>query len=211
MNQGSLSRNALIGVGILAACAGFRPRWANARTFGSLEGALNQAFPASRGCRTRTESHSLTAPEVQRARALAGAPILSAMAVRYVGYCHSRPAGYAYLDTHRVRTRLETLFFVVNLRGQLQKVEVLSFGEPLPLMPGRRWYDAFRNARLGPDLALRRKIPVPQGASPAGPATVEATRRVLALDEVIKEAATRSFVPRVPLPRPTQRLLKPRR
>lgn len=183
------------------------PGPANAKVFLSVEEALNQYFPRARGCLTRTESHYLTPPQLKRAQALAGVPIRSALAVRYAGYCHSRPVGYAYLDTHRVRTHPETLFFVVSPQGQIERVEVLSFDEPLEYMPRKPWYDSFRNARLGPDLQLRRRIPFVTGASLTGRATVEATRRVLALDEVIKEAATRSFVPPSPRPRPTQRLL----
>lgn len=205
-------RALLIGIGVLSTCAGLLPPGpAIARDFLSLQEALDHAFPRSRGCMTRTESHHLTAPQLRRARELARVPVSSAPAVRYVGYCHSRPVGYAYLDTHPVRSRPETLFFIVNLRGQIQKVQVLSFDEPLEHMPRPSWYDAFRNSRLGPELQLRRRIPWVTNAPVTGRATVDAARRVLALDEVIKEALTRSFAPPLPRPRPTQRTLKPRR
>jgi Na+-translocating ferredoxin:NAD+ oxidoreductase RnfG subunit len=102
------------------------------------------------------------------------------MIVRYAG-----PGGYAYFDTHRVRTLPETVMVVVTSDGKIDRIEILSFDEPPEYLPKERWMDQFDGRRLDDDLSLKRKIRPLSGASLSARAITNASRKVLALHKVI--------------------------
>jgi hypothetical protein len=165
------------------------PGTSEAKVFLSLTEALAQAFPAP-GCQVKTETRYLTEAQVKEAKALAGGDVTpSALVVRYVATCGKQLAARAYTDTHKVRTHTESVFVVVDSLGDplghVSKVEVLSFDEPIEYMPRPEWYETFKQAKLNKDLQVREKIPFVTGASLTSQATVTATRRVLALDQVL--------------------------
>ena len=156
-----------------------------AKVFLTLQEALTHAFSAEQKCKTQTETFYLTAAQKQRAQNLSGLDVESGLVVRYTATCDGKKAGHAYTDTHRVRTHPETLFIAVDSSGAVLKVEVLTFDEPLDYIPRGEWYGAFETLLLNPDLQLKRKIPFVTGASLTAAATVQATRRILALDQVL--------------------------
>jgi hypothetical protein len=159
---------------------------AHAKVFLKLEEALAQSFPASRSCKTEAQSKVLTSEQMKKAGELAGSSIPSPLVVRYVATCEGKPAGVAYTDTHRVRTHPETLLIVVSPKEAVEKVEVLSFDEPLDYIPRERWYGTFHNQKLDPELQLKKAIPFVTGASLTSRATTEAVRRVLAIHRTLK-------------------------
>jgi Na+-translocating ferredoxin:NAD+ oxidoreductase RnfG subunit len=158
---------------------------AQAKVFLKVEEALAQSFPAARHCKTEPQSKVLTADQMKKASELAGSPIPSALVVRYVATCDGKPAGIAYTDTHRVRTHPETLLIVVGPKASVERVEVLSFDEPLDYIPREQWYGTFKNKKLDPELQIKKAIPFVTGASLTSRATTDAVRRALALDQVL--------------------------
>jgi hypothetical protein len=102
------------------------------------------------------------------------------MIVRYAG-----PGGYAYFDTHRVRTLPETIMVVVTPEGRIDRIEILSFDEPPDYLPKQRWMDQFRSRRLDDELSLKRAIRPISGASLSGRAITNASRKILALHRAI--------------------------
>jgi hypothetical protein len=159
---------------------------AQAKVFMKLDEAIAQSFPSSRHCKTEPQNRYLTAEQLKKASELAGSTIPSALVVRYAATCDSKPAGFAYTDTHRVRTHPETLLIVVGTSGNLDKVEVLSFDEPLEYIPREQWYGKFKDQKLDPELQLKRGIPFVTGASLTSRATTESVRRALAVDQVLR-------------------------
>ena len=153
-----------------------------AKFFVSLEEALKLAFP---GCTTAAETRYLTDAQVAKVRELSNGEISSAMVVRYRATCKEKTAGFAYTDTHRVRTHPETLLFIVGSSGILKKIEMLSFDEPQDYIPKSEWYNQFKDQPLSNELELKRKIPPVTGASLTARATTQAARRVLAIDQVL--------------------------
>jgi len=103
--------------------------------------------------------------------------------------------GAAYFDVHRVRTLPETLMIVVDPDGGVRQLEVMSFLEPEEYIPRRTWYDQFLRRRLGPRLRLKRSIHAVTGATLTARATASAVRRVLAIDQVLKEGQGRAGTP----------------
>jgi FMN-binding protein len=168
----------------LALLGGAAARPAGAKVFLSVEEALDLAFPK---CEVARRTSYLTPEQVRRARELAGAEIPSALVTSYVATRGGQPAGVAYFDTHRVRTLPETLMVVVDPRGLVARVEVISFREPEEYLPRGGWYEQFRGETLDRDLQLKRDIHPVTGATLTARATTNAVRRVLALHRVISE------------------------
>lgn len=93
--------------------------------------------------------------------------------------------GYAYFETHTVRTMPETFMAVVDARGALRFVELLAFYEPPDYAPPRRWLAQFHNRPLSEDLFVRRAIRNIAGASLTSTTLTEGIRRILAIHAVL--------------------------
>lgn len=149
--------------------------------------ALASAFPV--GTKVTRQALFLTPEQRNAARKESGIEFDDRMIVRYTGTTNSagsdRVVGYAYFDTHRVRTLPETIMVVVTPDAKVQKIEILSFDEPPDYQPKPRWIDQFRGRKLDDDLSLKRSIRPISGASLSGRAIVNASRKVLALHRVI--------------------------
>ncbi len=172
---------ALTGLFALALIA---PQPAGAKTFLTRGEALELAFP---DCRVVRQTRYLTAGQRRRAAELAGVKVDSRLIVQYAALCNSERAGAAYFDVHRVRTLAETLMVVVDAEGRVRQIEVMSFLEPEEYIPRRTWYDQFLKRRLDPRLRLKRSIHAVTGATLTARATTDAVRRILALDQVLRE------------------------
>lgn len=149
--------------------------------------ALASAFPA--GTKITRQALFLTPEQRNAARKESGIEFDDRMIVRYVGRAGGasgdRVIGYAYFDTHRVRTLPETIMIVVTPDAKVQKIEILSFDEPPEYQPKPRWIDQLRGRKLDDDLSLKRAIRPISGGSLSGRAIVNASRKVLALHRVI--------------------------
>jgi len=151
----------------------------------TVEEALELAFPDA-----TTERQTLFLSDEQQASASeeSGSDVSSALATRYVAKGEDGAVlGWAYLDTHRVRTLPETLMVVLDADGTVRRVEVVTFREPLEYMPREGWYEQYEGQELDDALALKRDIRPVTGATLTARATTEAVRRVLALHEVASE------------------------
>ena len=154
----------------------------------SVEEALNLAFPDAT---TARETLFLSEEQQKTVAEQSGAEITSALATRYVAKGEDGAVrGWAYLDTHRVRTLPETLMIVLDADGKVQRVEVVTFREPLEYMPRKGWYTQYDGQILDDDLALKRDIRPVTGATLTARATTEAVRRVLAIHAVAAEKGT---------------------
>ena len=153
---------------------------AQARVLMTQEQALAGAFPP--GTVVKRETFFLKPEQLEAARKESGVDFRDQLIIRY-----ATAAGYAYFDSHRVRTLPETVMVVVTPEGKIAKVEILSFDEPTDYFPKRRWLDQLLGRKLDPDLALNGAIRPISGASLTGRAIVNATRKVLALHHVLGE------------------------
>ncbi|HEX7150068.1 MAG TPA: FMN-binding protein [Thermoanaerobaculia bacterium] len=145
--------------------------------------ALASAFPA--GTKVARQTHFLTPAQRDAARKEAGFEFGDQLVVRYAGMNGDRVVGYAYFDTHRVRTLPETVMVVVTPDGKVDRIDILSFDEPPDYLPKQRWLEQFDGRKLDDDLSLKRAIRPISGASLSGRAIVNASRKVLALHRII--------------------------
>jgi hypothetical protein len=156
---------------------------AQARVFMTQQEALAAAFP---GATVTRQTFFLTRQQIEDARRESGIKFDDQLVIRYVAVAGGKVAGYAYFDTHRVRTLPETVMIKVTPDGRVDRIDILSFDEPPDYLPKRRWVDQIAGRRLDRELSLDRAIRPLSGASLTAQAIVNASRKVLAIHNVIK-------------------------
>lgn len=154
-----------------------------AKSFLSQDEALKLAFPGSTAI--ERESIFLSADERGKARELSGVAFDDELVVRYVGRKGDEVLGYAYFDAHRVRTLPEAIMILVRPDGSVGTIEILSFNEPQEYLPRERWLDQLDGHSLDDELSLTRAIRPITGATLSGRAIVNATRKMLAIHQVV--------------------------
>lgn len=160
-----------------------------AKSFLTREEALRLAFPKG-AVVTRKTAFLSEADRAEIARRSGGPPPPGLVAY-YVATVDGKDAGTAYFDTHVVRTLPETILVVVDPRGAIARIEVLSFSEPEEYLPRETWYGQFPGRTLGDELSEKRGVRPVTGATITVRVTVEAARRVLALDAFLGETKRR--------------------
>jgi len=175
-----LGRARLLGAaaGLLAAAA------AQAKVFLTPDEALRLAFP---GAAIERHTAYLTEAQQKAEQKLSGdAELPSGLATFYTGMRDGSLLGTAYFDTHTVRTMPETIMVVVDPKGAIARIEVLSFSEPEEYLPKAHWYEQFQGKPLDDELSMKRGIRAVTGATLTARATTDAARRVLALHRVLQ-------------------------
>jgi len=163
---------------------------ATAQVFLTQEEALRVAFPPP--ATVERETAFLDEDQLSVARRLAGDDVRVDRRVvnYYVGRLGSESLGVAYFDAHRVRTMTEVAMVVVTPEATIGRVEVLSFLEPPEYRASGRWIDQLSGVVLTEDLAVDRGIVNLTGATLTAGALTRASRRILALDQVIRPRRT---------------------
>ncbi|MPZ19482.1 MAG: FMN-binding protein [Luteitalea sp.] len=152
----------------------------------SRDEALQLTFP---GAAITSSTVFLTEAQQARAAKLAGEALPSPLIARYVARVDGRIIGRAYVDTHVVRRKRESLLISLDSRGRVKRIDATAFLEPPEYQAPDRWLEQYDNRALGPELSLQRSIRGITGATLTAMATNAAVRRVLALDQVLEAAA----------------------
>lgn len=143
----------------------------------SVEEALEMAFP---GADVDRETVFLTDAQMDTIEREAGERPGSALTTRFRARSGETTIGWAYLDTHRVRTLPETVIVIITPDGSVRRIEVVVFREPMDYLPPDTWYRQFEGRNLDEDLELKRAIRPITGATLTARATTDAVRRILA-------------------------------
>jgi len=149
------------------------------------EEALKAAFP---GATIQSERLFLTAGQMAEAAALAGVEIPNAMMARYRAEKAGTVLGFAYVDTHLVRSKPESLLVILDADGTLRRIEVTAFLEPPEYRAPPGWYGQYEGKKLNPDLSLQRAIRPIAGATLTAAAANRAVRRVLAIHRAVERS-----------------------
>jgi hypothetical protein len=163
----------------------------------SREEALAAVYP---GAAIRAEQVFLTPSQQKQALMRAGEDVPSALIARYVATRDGKVVGRAYIDTHVVRTKRESLLVALDDGGRLIRIDVTAFFEPFEYRASDAWLRQYRDRTLDDDLAVDRAIRPIAGATLTARAVNAAVRRVLAIDEV--GSAARSTCSPWPSPPP---------
>ena len=150
------------------------------------EEALAAVYP---GAAVAAERVFLTRAQRRAIAELARVDVESGLVGRYVATKNGAVVGRAYVDTHVVRTKRESLLISLHADGTVKRIDVTAFLEPVEYLPSERWLAQYDDRPLDDDLALRRAIRPVAGATLTGIATNAAVRRVLATDRVLASGA----------------------
>ena len=178
-------------VAALLALAALLAAGAGSAAAGVLQGAeeaLARVFPAPLAVAKKTAF--LDAAQAARAEQLAGQKLPSKVVAYFAATdpATGKPAGWAYLDTHIVRTLPETVLIVLDAAGAVKRVEILSFNEPPEYMLSGPWLAQLQGRKLDAELRLQRGIRTLAGATLSSVAMTDAVRRALALHQVLEAA-----------------------
>ena len=137
------------------------------------------------GADVRAEQVFLTPVQVKQAGERAGTAVHSALVARYIASRDGRTIGRAYVDTHVVRTKNESLLISLDAVGRVLRIDVTAFLEPPEYRASEPWLRQYRGRGLTNDLAVNRAIRPIAGATLTGRAANDAVRRVLAIDQIL--------------------------
>ena len=160
--------------------------------FLTMDEALKLAFPDAKVARTTAYLDKAQQKAIQKA---CGNKFSSRVVYPYVAKKDGKVVGTAYFDTHRVRSLRQTLMIVVDANGKIARVELLAFAEPKRYMPKPKWLRQFVGAALDRNLKVGGRVRAMSGATLTAKASVDCSRRVLALHQALQK-------PQQPAPKP---------
>jgi len=172
-------------VGLAALHASLAAPVASAQLRLTQQEALRLAFPEPAIIERRTAF--LDEEQLERARELAGSDVEVDQRVLtyYVATLDGTSLGVAYFDAHRVRTLPEVLMIVVSAEARIERIEILKFSEPPEYLAPAGWLRQFDGQDLSDELSPKGSIVNITGGTLTSRAVTGASRRVLALHEVI--------------------------
>ena len=147
--------------------------------------ALALAFGAGETVERKTAY--LTEEQVKKAETEGQVKIPSRVWSYYVGTSSAGVAGYAYFETHVVKTVTETFMAVLEPDGRVRAIELLAFAEPPDFKPGKRWLAQFKGKSSRDALWVGRAIRNITGASLTSQAMTDAVRRILAIHGLVRQ------------------------
>jgi len=162
----------VLGFGICASAQGL-----------SREEALAAVYP---GADIRAEQVFLTPAQLKHIAMRAGTDPASALVARYIATRSAQIIGRAYVDTHTVRTKRESLLISLDPQGRVMRIDVTAFLEPSEYRAPEPWLGQYHGRALDDDLGINRAIRPIAGATLTARAANSAVRRVLAIDEILR-------------------------
>lgn len=155
---------------------------ARGEVFHSRESALRLAFGDADSVASRTLV--LDEEQVQEIEERSRTRVPSRVVRAYVGHRGDTVLGYAFIETHRVRSLPETVMVVVEPDGTVAGTHLLAFHEPPEYLPPERWLGQFDQRALDDRMALGRDIAGIAGSTLTAQAVTACVRRAVATAEV---------------------------
>jgi electron transport complex protein RnfG len=150
---------------------------------GKPEKILNEIYPSS-----KIEIKNIVLSETQKnkVKELSGVEIESKLVTFYLVKFNDQVKFYGFADVHIVRTLPEVVLYVLNERGEIELIQILSFKEPPEYKADDNWLKYLKGKTLGKDLLrLRRDVPNMTGATLTAKAITDNARKIIALWKVI--------------------------
>lgn len=149
-------------------------------------------FSNYKGCKSKKETVFLKNDEKVKVEELSNVDDVSALLIRFSIDCNGIKK-YAYVDSHIVRTMNETVLIEVE-NEKISKIDIVNFLEPQEYIPSQRWLKQFMKKELNNNLALSNGIDAISGATLSAVAVTNATRKILAVDKVLKKNLPQKIV-----------------
>lgn len=170
-------------VGLLILLVFVAPASAFATVYHSRSEALELAFPSAD--RIESKTYILNPDQVERIQQSSRGEVESKLVKVYTGMKGDEVLGYAFIDTHTVRTMPEAFMVVLSPNGIVRSLRVLAFYEPREYQPNNRWYAQFEQVSAGQSLRVGGDIHGIAGATLSARATTRGVRRALAFYEIL--------------------------
>ena len=170
-------------VGLLILLVFAAPTSAFATVYHSRSEALELAFPSAD--RIESKTYILNPDQVERIQKSSRGEVESKLVKVYTGMKGDEVLGYAFIDTHTVRTMPEAFMVVLSPNGIVRSLRVLAFYEPREYQPNNRWYAQFEQVSAGQSLRVGGDIHGIAGATLSARATTRGVRRALAFYEIL--------------------------
>lgn len=164
------------------ACGGF-VTCLYADVYSTPEKVLAEAFP---GASVERFPFYITTAEKSVLEKELGAELPGRFFTFYRARKGGEVVGFGTFDTHKVRTKEQTIFVAVNAAGAVQRVETISFFEPEEYRAPQRWLDLFNGKTAGDPARPGVDLPVTTGATLTAGAVSRTVRRVLVLHRLLK-------------------------
>ncbi|CUS88509.1 FMN-binding protein [Candidatus Kryptobacter tengchongensis] len=149
------------------------------------EEVLSEIYPNSK---IEIKNITISDSQAEKVKELSGIKIENRLVTFYLVKVNSKIKAYAYVDIHIVRTHPEVVLYVLNERGEIELIQILSFKEPPEYMADDNWLRYLKGKTIGKDLLrLRRDVPNMTGATLTAKAITDNARKVIALWKVIFE------------------------
>jgi len=155
------------------------------KVFMKRDEALKTAFPNA--AEIEKKEIFLSSDQSRTIESLASSKNESKLYIIYEAKNEEKTLGYAIIDTHTLRTKTETVMFVINPDGSLRQTEILAFFEPQDYQPGENWIELFEGKNLDDTLKVGKDIPNITGATITANSLSQAIRRILAVFKVASE------------------------
>jgi len=149
------------------------------------EEVLSEIYPNSK---IEIKNIAISDSQAEKVKELSGIKIENRLVTFYLVKVNSKIKAYAYVDIHIVRTHPEVVLYVLNERGEIELIRILSFKEPPEYMADDNWLRYLKGKTIGKDLLrLRRDVPNMTGATLTSKAITDNARKIIALWKVIFE------------------------
>ena len=148
-----------------------------------LKEALDSAFPGT----TSVDKITIILDDDEAAQVedLSKIKLDSKIHIFYEFSKGSEILGYGIVDTHLLRTRSETVLYLLDKNGKLFSTEILAFFEPPDYMPPEKWLNLFKNKTAQDEMRIGKQIPNITGATITAHEFSRHTRKILAIYKVI--------------------------
>ena len=148
----------------------------------SKDEALKLAFPDAD--QIEKKQVFLSIDQKSEIEQIAKEKIKSRFYVFYVAKKGDNYLGSALIETHILRTKTETVLYVIDTNGCLKQAEILAFYEPSEYKPGNKWMKLFNHKDINDSLRVGKDIPNITGATITSYSFTQSVKRVLAIYEV---------------------------
>ncbi|CUU04970.1 FMN-binding domain-containing protein [Candidatus Kryptobacter tengchongensis] len=149
------------------------------------EEVLSEIYPNSK---IEIKNITISDSQAEKVKELSGIKIENRLVTFYLVKVNSKIKAYAYVDIHIVRTHPEVVLYVLNERGEIELIRILSFKEPPEYMADDNWLRYLKGKTIGKDLLrLRRDVPNMTGATLTSKAITDNASKIIALWKVIFE------------------------
>ncbi len=155
---------------------------ADSKVYLKKDEALELAFPDAQ--KIEEVQVFLDPSQVKEIESRAMAELDSKLYIFYRGAKDGQSTGYALIETHKLRTKTETVMYVISPKGKLKTTEILAFFEPPDYQPGSKWLNLYNDRKLDDSLKIGRDIPNITGATITSHAFAKSVRKILAIFEV---------------------------